>query len=88
MVVSSDFSTRATPGQVPSLSHGPAHDKPQQEGHDLQVIESLCVGCNYCLMACPHEALVVEAICTVLQDKCTDCLRCLIWCPTGALVYE
>ena len=82
------FREGATPGVVPMLSIGPQHDRPQKEGVKLQVIDELCVGCNYCLMSCQDDALIVEGICEVLLDKCTDCLRCLLWCPTGALVYE
>nr|AIF06983.1 hypothetical protein [uncultured marine group II/III euryarchaeote KM3_198_E02] len=54
----------------------------------LNVIDELCVGCSYCLMACKDDALIVEGLCEVIEDNCTDCLRCLLWCPTGALVYS
>ena len=78
---------KATPGEVPVLRSGLSHDKPVSEGTKLQVLDDLCVGCSYCLMACKDDALVVEGLCEVIEKNCTDCLRCLLWCPTGALVY-
>ena len=81
------FRDKATPGEVPQLESGVDHDKPTSESMTLQVLDQLCVGCSYCLMACKDDALIVEGLCEVIQDNCTDCLRCLLWCPTGALVY-
>jgi len=81
------FRDKATPGVVPVLKSGLPHDRPASEGSKLQVINDLCVGCSYCLMACKDDALVVEGLCEVIEENCTDCLRCLLWCPTGALVY-
>lgn len=81
------FRDKATPGEVPVLRSGLSHDKPVSEGAKLQVLDDLCVGCSYCLMACKDDALVVEGLCEVIEKNCTDCLRCLLWCPTGALVY-
>ena len=82
------FRDRATPGIVPVLKSGLPHDRPITDGSKLQVINDLCVGCSYCLMACKDDALVVEGLCEVIEQNCTDCLRCLLWCPTGALVYS
>ncbi|MFL2493713.1 MAG: hypothetical protein ACJ0HH_03035 [Candidatus Thalassarchaeum sp.] len=82
------FRDRATPGPVPVLASGISHDRPITEAMELGVIDDLCVGCSYCLMACKDDALVVEGLCEVILENCTDCLRCLLWCPTGALVYS
>ncbi len=81
------FRDKATPGEIPVLRSGISHDKPIILGEKLQVLDDLCVGCSYCLMACKDDALVVEGLCEVIEQNCTDCLRCLLWCPTGALVY-
>ena len=45
------FRKKATPGKVPELVSGLAHDRPITDGVKLQVIDELCVGCSYCLMA-------------------------------------
>ena len=82
------FGDKATPGPIPPLISGLAHDRPVVEGSKLNVLNELCVGCSYCLMACEDEALLVEGLCEVIEENCTDCLRCLLWCPTGALVYS
>ena len=82
------FRVKATPGAVPVLESGISHDKPVIDGEKLKVIDHLCVGCSYCLMACKDNALVVEGVCEVIESNCTNCLLCLMWCPTGALVYS
>ncbi|HJM18346.1 MAG TPA: hypothetical protein QF703_02320 [Candidatus Thalassarchaeaceae archaeon] len=82
------FRARATPGSVPALKSGLSHDKPTNDNAILRVIDDLCVGCSYCLMACNDDALIVEGLCEVVEENCTDCLRCLLWCPTGALEYS
>ena len=82
------FRDTATPGLVPALVSGPSHDRPIEIGTKLNVLDDLCVGCSYCLMACKDDALIVAGLCEVIEDNCTDCLRCLLWCPTGALVYS
>ena len=82
------FRKKATPGKVPELVSGLAHDRPITDGVKLQVIDELCVGCSYCLMACKDDALIVEGLCEVIDVNCTDCLRWLLWGPTGALVYS
>ena len=82
-----EFRDKATPGLVPILKSGLSHYRPAKEGTKLQVLDDLCVGCSYCLMACDDDALIVEGLCEVIEQNCTDCLKCLLWCPTGALVY-
>ena len=82
------FRSKATPGAVPDLKSGIPQERAMTDGVKLNVIDELCVGCSYCLMACNDDALIVEGLCEVIEDNCTDCLRCLLWCPTGALVYS
>ena len=61
------FRNRATPGSVPILISGLAHDRPAADGVKLQVLDDLCVGCSYCLMACKDDALIVEGLCEVIE---------------------
>ncbi len=82
------FRNKATPGAVPELESGITHDRPITDGVKLQVIDELCVGCSYCLMACNDHALIFEGLCAAIENNCTVCLRRPLWCPTGALVYS
>ena len=61
------FRDKATPGVVPQLEAGVDHDRPTKEGVKLRVIDHLCVGCSYCLMACKDDALIVEGLCEVIE---------------------
>ena len=58
--------------------------------------ENLCVGCLYCVAACPYRARYVNPI-TKAPDKCTFCHEtrlgrgeepaCVSVCPTSAFVF-
>lgn len=59
----------------------------------VTVDASLCIGCKYCLWACPYDAPQFDASAGVVQ-KCTYCEHrlhdglgpaCVSQCPTGAL---
>ncbi|TWH45827.1 4Fe-4S dicluster domain-containing protein [Sporomusa sp. KB1] len=55
-----------------------------------------CVGCKYCINACPYQARFINPV-TGAADKCTFCYEnrvqkgekpaCVSICPTGALVF-
>jgi Fe-S-cluster-containing dehydrogenase component len=56
---------------------------------------SLCLGCRYCLQACPYGARFLNQN-TKTADKCTFCYHrvvkglmpaCVEVCPTGARVF-
>lgn len=60
--------------------------------------ESLCVGCRYCVFACPYYALAYEydrpvsarvVRCTMCYDHATGRAnpRCAQACPTGAILF-
>jgi len=60
------------------------------------VDEQKCVGCKYCVIACPYQARFVNPV-TGAADKCTFCYdnrvvkgdkpACVSVCPTGALIF-
>lgn len=59
----------------------------------VKVDESLCIGCKYCLWACPYDAPKFDSAAGVVK-KCTFCDHrlaegkepaCVAQCPTGAL---
>lgn len=55
-----------------------------------------CVGCKYCILACPYDARFINPV-TRAADKCTFCYSnrvsqgllpaCVAQCPTGALAF-
>lgn len=59
------------------------------------VDNSVCIGCGYCVQACPYEARFINER-TKTADKCTFCLHrleagllpaCVETCVTGARVF-
>jgi Fe-S-cluster-containing hydrogenase component 2 len=54
--------------------------------HHISVDESLCVGCAYCKLSCPTNAIEVEdALAHVTDDACTGCALCVAMCPVEAI---
>lgn len=52
--------------------------------------ETQCIGCTFCLRACPVDAIVGAAkhMHTVLTDICTGCERCIAPCPMDCISME
>jgi electron transport complex protein RnfB len=50
--------------------------------------ENLCIGCTFCVRACPVDAIVGAAkqMHTVLTDECTGCELCIAPCPMDCIV--
>lgn len=49
--------------------------------------ETQCIGCTFCLRACPVDAIVGAAklMHTVIYQECTGCERCLAPCPMDCI---
>lgn len=61
---------------------------PQSISAEPQLIyfSNRCIGCGYCVKACPQDARIVSAAeRRVLWEKCDDCGRCTAVCPSRAL---
>ncbi|MCC6917072.1 RnfABCDGE type electron transport complex subunit B [Nitrosomonas sp.] len=49
--------------------------------------EDWCIGCTFCLRACPVDAIIGAAkyMHTVLTELCTGCERCIAPCPMDCI---
>ncbi len=49
--------------------------------------ESLCIGCTFCIRACPVDAIAGAAkqMHTVITDECTGCELCVTPCPMDCI---
>ncbi len=49
--------------------------------------ENLCIGCTFCIRACPVDAIMGAAkqMHTVLTDECTGCELCVVPCPMDCI---
>lgn len=52
--------------------------------------EAQCIGCTFCLRACPVDAIVGAAklMHTVISQECTGCERCLAPCPMDCIYMQ
>jgi len=56
-------------------------------GRVAQIDEQICIGCNFCVRACPVDAIVgvPQAMHTVIAAYCTGCELCLAPCPVDCI---
>lgn len=49
--------------------------------------EEQCIGCTFCIQACPVDAIVGAAkqMHTVITEECTGCERCVAPCPVDCI---
>jgi electron transport complex protein RnfB len=51
----------------------------------IRISARLCVGCSYCKLNCPVDAIEVEDALARLIGDCTGCENCIWVCPVGAI---
>ena len=64
---------------------GPAHAPGQ-----AFIVEAECIGCTFCIQACPVDAIVGAAkmMHTVIIDECTGCRLCVDPCPVACISMD
>ena len=62
------------------------HGSPKPRSVAL-IIEENCIGCTFCIQACPVDAIVGAAkrIHTVIGTECTGCELCVAPCPVDCI---
>ncbi|MDD8014400.1 MAG: [Fe-Fe] hydrogenase large subunit C-terminal domain-containing protein [Acidobacteriota bacterium] len=54
--------------------------------HSLSVNDEKCLGCVYCLTACPTKAIRIKGgKARILDNLCIDCGECMRFCPRDAI---
>ncbi len=56
----------------------------------LQIDQSKCTGCGFCLTVCPHQVLGLDSRKAFIRDldACMECGACQKNCPLGAIKVE
>lgn len=56
----------------------------------LQYDRELCIGCEMCVIVCPHAVFRMNRRVAQLvrREGCMECGACQINCPTGAIMVD
>lgn len=62
----------------------------EQAGHVAVIDEEKCIGCTFCIQACPVDAILGASkfMHTVIAQECTGCGLCLPPCPVDCIRME
>jgi len=60
------------------------------ELNTLQYDPELCIGCEMCVIVCPHAVFAMNSRVAQLvrPEACMECGACQLNCPTGAITVE
>ncbi|MSN95769.1 4Fe-4S dicluster domain-containing protein [Campylobacter sp. FMV-PI01] len=82
--------------ESPCVDVCPTHASFKLDNGITMIDERTCIGCKYCILACPYDARYVDPI-THAVSKCTFCFdtrvgrgdepACVSVCPTDALIF-
>ncbi|AGK61139.1 hypothetical protein Asulf_01139 [Archaeoglobus sulfaticallidus PM70-1] len=51
----------------------------------MEVKAERCVGCAFCMLICPYDAVKVFGKAEIDEEKCKACLKCVYYCPKSAI---
>ncbi|MFK8078134.1 MAG: electron transport complex subunit RsxB [Granulosicoccus sp.] len=70
--------------EVIALDPERGENKPPQIA---RIVESDCIGCTLCILACPVDAIVGASrlMHTVIEEHCTGCELCIPPCPVDCI---
>jgi RnfABCDGE-type electron transport complex B subunit len=59
------------------------------QNHVAFIDESFCIGCTFCLEACPVDSIVgaPKRLHTVVSATCTNCGACAAVCPMECITF-
>ncbi len=51
-------------------------------------ITDACVGCAFCMLVCPYDAIEVFGRAMIDYETCNACMKCIMYCPNSAIEIE
>lgn len=72
---------------IPAKPLNTAHGVPKTSRMAAFIDEAMCIGCTFCIQACPVDAIVGAAkqLHTVITAECTGCELCIAPCPMDCI---
>lgn len=72
---------------IPPKPLNTTHGVPNTSRMAALIDEAMCIGCTFCIQACPVDAIVGAAkqLHTVITAECTGCELCIAPCPMDCI---